>query len=117
MAIPWLLALQAIPWGTILAKAPSIAQAAETLLSSARARREPAPGASEMQSLSDRIAALERHDQADAEVLKQIAEQVNALARATEVLAARQRWLLTLAIVSAAAAVTALIVAAVMGAG
>lgn len=108
--IPWSLALRAIPWGTILAKAPAIAQAAETLLLGTRARRGAAAG--EMQSLTDRIAALERHAQADAEVLKQLAEQVSEISRAIEVLAVRQRWLLTLAIAATVLAVAALLLTA-----
>ena len=113
MAIPWSLALKTIPWSIILAKAPAIAQAAETLLLGARARRDATPAASEMQSLNDRIAALERHNQADAEVLKQLAEQVNEISRAIEVLAVRQRWLLTLAIAATVLAGAAVLFTAV----
>ena len=113
MAIPWSLALKAIPWGIILTKAPATAQAAETLLLGARARRDSTPAASEMQRLNHRIAALERHNQADAEVLKQLAEEVNEISRAIEVLAVRQRWLLTLAIAATVLAGAAVLFTAV----
>ena len=42
MAIPWLLALKAIPWGTILANAPSIVRSADTLVSKTRGRPDAA---------------------------------------------------------------------------
>jgi hypothetical protein len=111
MPIPWSVALKAIPWGAILAKAPAIAKAAQTLLYGAEARKSKLPSANELQSLTDRITALEKHDLADAELLKQVTDQVEALTTVTEVLAARLRWLLTLAIISSALAVLAVWVA------
>lgn len=108
MPIPWLLAMKVIPWGTILAKAPAIARAADTLLAGAHARK--AGASAELQSLTDRVAALEKHDQADAELLKQLADQVAALATATEVLAARQRWLSVLWILLVGVALIAALV-------
>ena len=106
MPIPWV-ALKAIPWGVLLAKAPAIAKAAQTLLHGAEARTSKLPSAKELQSLTDRITALEKHDLADAELLKQVTDQVEALTTATEVLAARLRWLLALAIISSALALLA----------
>jgi len=111
MVIPWSLALKAIPWATILAKAPAAARAAEALLSGARARKAPLAASEEFQNLASRIEALEKHDQADAELLTQIADQIDTLTTATEVLAARQRWLLAIGIVSAVLAVVALVLA------
>lgn len=107
MGIPWSVALKAIPWGTLLATAPAIAKAADTLLSGAKARKVNLASATELQSLADRIAALEKHDQANAELLKQVTDQVEALTTATEVLAMRLRWLLALGIVASAVAVLA----------
>lgn len=111
MPFPWSVALKAIPWGSILAKAPAIAKAAETLLSGATARKGDRASANALQGLMDRMAALEKHDQADAELLKQVTDQVQALTTASEVLAARLRWLLALGIVASAVAALALVVA------
>ena len=109
MAIPWLIALRAIPWGAILSKAPAIARAADTLLSGTDSRTQ----THEMRSLTDRVAALEQHDRADAELLKQITDQVGGLTTAAEVIAARVRWLLVLGIASFILAIIALGIALV----
>ena len=106
---PWFIALRAIPWATILAGAPTIVRAADALLSGGKG----GASASQLRSLTDRLAALEQHDRADAELLKQIADQVQVLATATAVLAARLRWVLILAIVSFSFAVLALVTAMV----
>jgi hypothetical protein len=100
MAKPWLYALRAIPWATLLAQAPAIAKAADALLSGTRSRKTSAPGVDQLRSLVDRVEALENHDRADAELIKQITEQVGALTTATKVLAARQRWLVLIGLVS-----------------
>lgn len=106
MAIGWLTALKALPWGTILSQAPTVVDAANRLLNQTR-RRHPESGApGEFESLQERIAALEEHDRADAAVLKQLAEEVAVLARASQVMAIRTRLVLWL---SVAAIVTGLI--------
>ncbi len=48
----------------------------------------------------ERIEALEEHDRADAAVMKQLAEEVAQLARASQVVAMRARLVLFLAVVS-----------------
>ncbi len=111
MPFPWSLALKAIPWATILANAPAMVRAADALLSSARTGKAPVAASEEFQNLAKRIEALEKHDRADAELLKQIADQIDTLTTATEVLAARQRWLLALGVVSAVLAIVALVLA------
>jgi hypothetical protein len=94
MPSPWLFALKMIPWASLLSNGPAVAKAAEALLSGTRERNAQAGAAAdEVRGLSNRVAALERHDRADAELGKQISDQIEALTRATEVLAARQRWL------------------------
>jgi hypothetical protein len=103
MAIPWLIALRAIPWSAILSQAPAIASAADRLLSGTEDRKQ----ARDLLSLTDRVAALERHNQADAQLLKQITDQVENLTTAAEVIAARVRWLLVLSTVSVILAVIA----------
>jgi hypothetical protein len=108
MAIPWLFALKAIPWGTILANAPAIVRSTDALRSRARGRPDTRP-AHDLQSLADRIAALEQRDGESAEVITQLTAQVEALTTAGEVLDARARWLLVIAIAALAVAVLAVI--------
>jgi hypothetical protein len=97
MAIPWLLALKVIPWGSILANAPSILRSADALRS--RARAQPGPLAdSDLQALGERMEALEQRDREGAELIAQLTAQVAALTTAGEVLEARARWLLVIAI-------------------
>jgi hypothetical protein len=109
MPNPWLFALRAIPWAALLTKAPEIAKAAEALLSGTRSRKTTTAAVDQVRNLTDRIEALENHDRANAELLKQITDQVGALTTATEVLAARQRWLLAIAIISLALAILAVV--------
>ena len=66
-----------------------------------------------MRELAERVALLEQHDQADAEILKQIGEQLEALTTATEVVAARGRWIAVAAMAALVLSVVALIVAIV----
>lgn len=83
-----------------------MAKAADRLLSGTDARTQ-----NEMLGLTDRVAALEKNARADADLLKQITDQVGGLTTAAEVIAARVRWLLALGIVSFILGVIALIVA------
>ncbi len=94
MAIPWRLALRAIPWDTILANAPAILRSTEALLSETKSRPPAAASRNDMQALADRVAALEQRDRETAELLARISTQVAALTTASEVLEARARWLL-----------------------
>jgi hypothetical protein len=93
MSIPWLLALKAIPWDTILANAPSILRSADTLVAKTTARPAAASRV-DVQALADRIALLEQRDSETAELLTRVTTQVAALTTASEVLEARTRWLL-----------------------
>jgi hypothetical protein len=56
----------------------------------------------------ERIEALEEHDRADAAVMKQLAEEVAALARAAQVMAIRMRMVLVLSVVAILISVVAL---------
>jgi hypothetical protein len=107
MPNPWLTALRAIPWTDLLTKAPQIARAAETLLSGTRSQKATSAAGDQLRDLTARIEALENHDRADAELLKQITDQIGALTTATGVLAARQRWLLAIAVLSLGLAIVA----------
>jgi hypothetical protein len=98
MSIPWRLALKAIPWDTILANAPAILRSTEALLSETKARPPAAASRNDMQALSDRVAVLEQRDRETAELLTRISTQIAALTTAGEVLQARARWLLLIAI-------------------
>ncbi len=106
MAIPWLLALKAIPWGTILANAPSILRSADELMSKAGSRPD-AASRDDVQTLADRIATLEQRDRETAELLTRVTTQIAALAAAGEVLEARVRLLVVVAVVTSALAVLA----------
>lgn len=97
MAIPWLLALKAIPWDTILVNAPSILRSADALMSKTSVRPD-AASRNDIQALAERLAALEQRDTEVAELLTRVTAQVAALTTAGEVLEARARWLLLLAI-------------------
>jgi hypothetical protein len=97
MAIPWLFALKAIPWDTILANAPSILRSADELVSKT-IRRPDSASRSDVQALADRVAQLEQRDRETAELITRLSTQVAALTTAVEVLEARNRWLLVAAI-------------------
>ena len=98
MGIPWILALKAIPWDTILANAPAILRSADALLSETKVRPPAAASRNDIQALVDRVAVLEQRDRETAELLTRIGTQVSALTTAVEVLEARARWLLVVAI-------------------
>ena len=98
MGIPWILALRAIPWDTILANAPAILRSADALLSETKVRPPAAASRNDIQALVDRVAVLEQRDRETAELLTRISTQVSALTIAVEVLEARARWLLVVAI-------------------
>ena len=107
MGIPWLLALKAIPWDTILANTPAILRSADALLSETKVRPPAAPSRNEIQALADRIAVLEQRDRETAELLTRVSAQVAALTTAGEVLEARARWLLVVVIAASVMSVLA----------
>jgi hypothetical protein len=109
MGIPWLLALKAIPWDTILANAPSILRSADTLVAKTTARPAAASRV-DVQALADRIALLEQRDSETAELLTRVTTQVAALTTASEVLEARTRWLLVTALAALVMSALAVIV-------
>lgn len=111
MAINWLAALKAVPWGTILSQAPTVVDAANRLLSETKRKRAPSGITDELEMLKARIAALEEHDQADAAVLKQLADEVAELARASQVVAARIRMVLLMGLIAIALAMVSIVLA------
>ena len=106
MSIPWLVALKAIPWDTILANAPSILRSADALVSKTKAPPN-AASRTDVQAVADRIAVLEHRDKETAELLTRLTAQVAALTTASEVLEARARWLLVGVVTALVAAVLA----------
>jgi hypothetical protein len=107
MAIPWLLALKAIPWDTILANAPAILRSADALRAETKVRPPAAASRNDIQALTDRVAVLEQRDHETAELLTRVSAQMAALSTAGEVLEARVRWLLVVAIVASVISVLA----------
>ena len=107
MGIPWLLALRAIPWDTILANAPAILRSADALRSETKVRPPAAASRNDIQALADRVAVLEQRDRETAELLTRVSTQVAALTTAGEVLEARARWLLVVAIAASVMSVLA----------
>jgi TolA-binding protein len=101
MPVPWLAALRLIPWATLVANGPAIARAADTLLSGARASTQAqtaraAAAEDEIRRLTTRVEELEQQNRAQAELAKQMSDQIQALTLTNEVLAGRQRWLVVL---------------------
>jgi len=107
MGIPWLLALKAIPWDTILTNAPCILRSADALLSETKVRPPAAASRNDLQALADRVAVLEQRDRETAELLTRVSTQIAALTTAGEVLEARARWLLVVAIAASVTSVLA----------
>ena len=107
MGIPWLLALKAIPWDTLLANTPAILRSADALLSETKARPPAAASRNDIQALADRVAVLEQRDRETAELLTRVSAHVAALTTASEVLQARARWLLVVAIAASVVSVLA----------
>ena len=77
MGIPWLLALKAIPWGTILANAPSILRSADALVSKTMVRPD-AASRNDVQALASRIAVLEQRDSETAELITRVTAHLTA---------------------------------------
>jgi hypothetical protein len=109
MPAPWLaVAFRAVPWALLLRNAPQIVKAADTFASELKLRRS-ASGAISAQPLEARVAALEDHDRTDAELLRQLAQQVEALTTTTAILARRLK-LMGLLLAAAVAAIVYLLV-------
>jgi hypothetical protein len=100
MSIPWFRALKAIPWDTILANAPAILRSADALRSETKVRPTAAAAPNDIHALANRIVVLEQRDRETAQLLTSVGAQIAALTAAGEVLEARARWLLVVAIVA-----------------
>ncbi len=92
-----------IPWLTIVKQAPVLLAAADALLSSSR--RRTAGASNELPDLHHRLVAVEEHQRAQTELMKQLADQVNALAAGVQANTRRTRAALGLAAGAAALSV------------
>ena len=97
MPVPWLgLAVQAIPWDTLLKQAPAVLDGAIKLIrkTDTRTRRKQSKAptgeiAIQRRDVKQRLEAIEEHEQSNAEVVKQMASQLEVLTRSFEVVSAR----------------------------
>jgi hypothetical protein len=105
MAISWLTAFKAIPWGDVIAAAPTVAQGAKKLWgavgrgdagSAAAPGSLPADAEGRLRTLEAQIAGLQRDNAASSELIKSLAEQNSRLVDAVEILRVRTRALLVL---------------------
>lgn len=106
MAIGWMTAFKAIPWGDVIAAAPAVAQGAKKLWTTVRSRNPeagignagtPAGDAqSRMQELEARLSDLKRESAASSELIKSLAEQNSRLVDAVEILRVRTLALLAI---------------------
>lgn len=105
MAISWLTAFKAIPWGDVIAAAPTVAQGAKKLWgavgrgdagSAAAPGSLPADAEGRLRTLEAQIAGLQRENAASSELIKSLAEQNSRLVDAVEILRVRTRVLLAL---------------------
>jgi hypothetical protein len=101
--------LKAIPWGTIIRNAPTLLAAADALLANSRGR--PASPLTDEQGLRQRVDQIEELQRTNADVVKQLADQVGALTAAAEVDASRTRLALILAVIATVLGVVACLLA------
>ena len=103
--------LKAIPWSMLLRQAPTILAAADALLASSRRHPQPPAAASGDQALAQRLEQIEELQRTNADVVKQLADQMGALTAAAQVDAARTRLALTLGAVGVLLGAAAMLVA------
>lgn len=106
---PWS-ALKAIPWATILRRTAVVLAAADALRASSRQQRA-TMATSDLESLRQRIEGLEKQQHANAELVKQLADQTRAIAVGAQTTAAKTRQAFVLVIGALTLAVVALLVA------
>ena len=95
-----------IPWATILKHAPAILAAADALRARARtSSTDKGPG------IETRLASLEQGSRESAQLLQDIAQQIQALAVGQEIAVRRARIALGVAIAAGAVAIFASILA------
>ena len=101
MPAPWLAAaLKAIPWSTLLSQAPSIIETSRKLFSRVPPAAPPERHQVDLNELRTRLEALEANERSQAELLRQVADQMQRLTLGLEVIAARARLGLALGIIA-----------------
>ena len=83
----------------ILKQASALLAAADALLARSRRRSVERSAATDLEALRQRIAELEQLQQADADVVKQLADQMSAVALAAQASSVRTRLAVMLAMV------------------
>ena len=103
-----------LPWLQIVQLVPSILDVSRELMRRTRGLPAAAPANAELiedHSLSARVATLEDNERRQAELVNQMAEQINVLTQATTALHSRVVWLTWGCVVAVATAVIAVIMA------
>jgi hypothetical protein len=90
--------MPSIPWGIILKNAPALLAAADALLVQARRRTVATDVGGDLNALRRRVAELDEQQRASAELVRQLADQVNAMTQAAEQSASKLRLAYALAI-------------------
>ena len=93
---PFASVLAAIPWSAILKQSPALLAAADALIGKTHRKPSTPTAAADIDTLRHRVAELEAQQQAYADLVKQLADHVTAIAAAAEVSAARVRQSLML---------------------
>jgi len=103
----------AVPWLLILKQAPALMSAAADLLIKSRRTSGDIITAKDLNALRDRCAELAKDQQAYAELVKQLTDQLNAVTEAARATAARARQALILGASGVALGLAACLVALV----
>jgi hypothetical protein len=111
----WVSALKHIPWKTLLTQAPAILESATRLFnafprSQGERERNESKG-NTVQELQTRLDSLESSYQQTVEIVRQIADQLQAVTGTLHVVAARVRFLLVVSIAGLLLGLVALAVA------
>ena len=83
--------MSGIPWQVVLKHSPSLIDAASRLLSVSLPRPADISATKDLTALREQVAALAKDQQAHADVMKQIADQLAAVASGAQLAAARAR--------------------------
>jgi hypothetical protein len=95
----------------ILKNAPTLLAAADALLAQTKRRTPPAEVAGDLHAVRRRVAELDEQQRASVELVKRLADQVNAMAVAAEASSARLRHAYVMAIAGIILGVTGCLLA------
>jgi len=108
MAWPWIAAAaRHVPWQTLLANAPVLADAARRLYKARAGRGPKTEGGDTLESLRAELAALQQQNAEQARLLEELARQMEDTASSIATLRARQWLALALAALAVAVALLA----------